>query len=147
MGALQCSCFVMDFFSVSNEIFCGLVYAKDAFSVWADLKERFDKICGSRIYAIHRDIVRLSQGSSTISVYFSKLKQLWDELASLVTSPSCECPTSRSYVEYEQQQRLIQFLMGLNDSYGPIRSQILFMSPLPYVSQAYSLVKKNHIGR
>ncbi|XP_073291147.1 uncharacterized protein [Primulina huaijiensis] len=90
------------FSSVSKEIFCGFVYAKDASSVWVDLKERFDKICGSRIYAIHRDIIRLSQGSSTISVYFSKLKWLWNELTSLVTSPACECPTSRSYPEYEQ---------------------------------------------
>ncbi|XP_073310027.1 uncharacterized protein [Primulina huaijiensis] len=145
----RCNAVVLSwiFSSVSKEIFCGLVYAKEASSVWADLKERFDKICGSRIYAIHRDIVRLSQGSGTISVYFSKLKQLWDELASLVTSPSCECPTSRSYVEYEQQQRLIQFLMGLNDSYGTIRSQILLMNPLPSVSQAYSLISQEESHR
>ncbi|XP_073277012.1 uncharacterized protein [Primulina huaijiensis] len=145
----RCNAVVLSwiFSSVSKEIFCGLVYAKDAYSVWEDLKERFDKICGSRIYVIHRDIVRLSQGSSTISVYFSKLKQLWDELSSMVTSPSCECLASRSYVEYEQQQRLIQFLMGLNDSYGPIRSQILLLSPLPSVSQAYSLVSQEESHR
>lgn len=125
--------------SVSKDIFCGLVYAIDASMVWADLKERFDKVCGSRIYAIHCDIVRLTQGSATISVYFSKLKQLWDELASLVSSPSCDCPNSKSYVEHEQQ-RLIQFLMGLNESYSSIRSQILLMNPLHSVSQAYSMI-------
>ncbi|XP_075479326.1 uncharacterized protein LOC142520210 [Primulina tabacum] len=135
------------FSSVSKEIFCGLVYANDASSVWADLKERFDKICGSRIYAIHRDIVRLSQESTTISVYFSKLKQLWDELASLITSPSCDCTNARAYVEHEQQQRLIQFLMGLNDSYSSIRSQILLMNPLPSVSQAYSLLCQEEAHR
>ncbi|XP_073298554.1 uncharacterized protein [Primulina huaijiensis] len=69
--------------SVSREIYYGLVYSTDASSVWADLKERFDKICGSRIYTLHREIVHFSQGSSTISVYFSKLRQLWDEYASL----------------------------------------------------------------
>ncbi|XP_075473458.1 uncharacterized protein LOC142504488 [Primulina tabacum] len=145
----RCNAVVLSwiFSSVSKEIFCGLVYANDASSVWADLKERFDKICGSRIYAIHRDIVRLSQGTTTISVYFSKLKQLWDELASLITSPSCDCPNSRAYAEHEQQQRLIQFLMGLNDNYSSIRSQILLMNPLPSVSQAYSLICQEEAHR
>lgn len=128
------------FSSVSKDLFRGLVYATDAASVWADLQERFDKVCGTRIYALHRDIARLSQGSVSISVYFSKLKQLWDELTSLAPSPSCDCPNSRTYAEYEQQQRLIQFLMGLKDSYSSIRSQILLMSPLPSVNQAYSLL-------
>ncbi|XP_073304511.1 uncharacterized protein [Primulina huaijiensis] len=138
----RCNAVVLSwiFSSVSKEIFCGLVYASETSSVWADLKERFDKICGSRIYTIHRDIVRLSQGSVIISVYFSNLKQLWDELASLIASPSCDCPNSRTYVEHEQQQRLIQFLMGLNDSYSSDRSQILLMQQLPSVSHAYSLV-------
>ncbi|XP_073047644.1 uncharacterized protein [Primulina eburnea] len=145
----RCNAVVLSwlFSSVSKEIFCGLVYASEASSVWADLKERFDKICGSRIYTIHRDIVRLSQGSVTVSVYFSRLKQLWDELASLVTAPSCDCPNSRAYVEHEQQQRLIQFLMGLDDSYGSVRSQILLMHPLPSVSHAYSLVCQEEAHR
>ncbi|XP_075505774.1 uncharacterized protein LOC142542826 isoform X2 [Primulina tabacum] len=37
--------------------------------------------------------------------------------------------------------------MGLHDSYGPIRSQILLMSPLPSVSQAYSLVSQEESHR
>ncbi|GAV62904.1 LOW QUALITY PROTEIN: UBN2_3 domain-containing protein, partial [Cephalotus follicularis] len=39
-----------------------------------------------------------------------------------------------------QRDRLLQFLMGLNDSYTAIRSQILLMNPLPTVNKAYSLV-------
>ncbi|XP_060191013.1 uncharacterized protein LOC132620365 [Lycium barbarum] len=39
-----------------------------------------------------------------------------------------------------QDERLIQFLMGLNDTYGPVRSNILMISPLPNVNLAYSLL-------
>ncbi|KAL0398048.1 UNVERIFIED_CONTAM: hypothetical protein Scaly_0253200 [Sesamum calycinum] len=35
---------------------------------------------------------------------------------------------------------LMQFLMGLNDSFDAIRNQILVMDPLPVVDKAYSLV-------
>ncbi|KZV35587.1 hypothetical protein F511_32753 [Dorcoceras hygrometricum] len=145
----RCNAIVLSWImsSVSKEIFAGIVYCTDASKVWADLKERFNKVSESRIYSIQREIVCLKQGSSPISIYFSKLKQLWDEYASLVTLPSCACATTRAYVEHEQTQCLIQFLMSLNDSYSSIRSQILMMSQLPSVSQAFAIVSQEEAHR
>ena len=40
----------------------------------------------------------------------------------------------------EQDRRLIQFLMGLNDCYAQARSQILMMSHEPNVNQAYVMI-------
>ena len=40
----------------------------------------------------------------------------------------------------QQEEILMQFLMGLNDSFSAIRSQILLMDHLPTVNKAYSLV-------
>ncbi|XP_028800757.1 uncharacterized protein LOC114756015 [Neltuma alba] len=42
-----------------------------------------------------------------------------------------------------QQQKLLQFLMGLNDTYAQARSQILLMSPLPMVNQAYAMISED----
>ncbi|GAV60544.1 LOW QUALITY PROTEIN: UBN2_3 domain-containing protein, partial [Cephalotus follicularis] len=81
-----------------------------------------------------------------ISMYYTKLRQLWDEYASLATLASCACQTSRAYLEHDQQQKLL-FFMGLNDSYGGIRSQILMMTPLPIVGQAYSLINQEESHR
>ncbi|GAV77881.1 UBN2_3 domain-containing protein, partial [Cephalotus follicularis] len=75
------------------------------------------------------------------------LRQLWDEYASLVTLPSCGCATSKAYLEHDQQQKLLQFLIGLTDSYRGIRSQILMMNPLPTVGQAYSLISQEESHR
>ena len=58
----------------------GIVYSTDACSVWRDLKERFDKTYGSRIFQLHREIVTLVQGTSTILEYFTKLRLCWAEL-------------------------------------------------------------------
>ncbi|XP_073041984.1 uncharacterized protein [Primulina eburnea] len=74
-------------------------------------------------------------------------KDLWDEYISLVTLPSCECATARKYVEHDQQQHLLQFLMGLNDSYMHVRSQILMMVPLPTIGQAFSLLSQEEPHR
>ncbi|XP_073121722.1 uncharacterized protein [Henckelia pumila] len=133
--------------SISKEIFAGIVYSTEALIVWEDLRERFDKVHGSRIFTLHRDIGRLVQGNSTISVYFSKLRQLWDEYSSMVTLPSCKCESAMKFVEYEQQHKLLQFLMGLNESYALIRSHVLMMTPLPTVSHAFAIISQEESHR
>ncbi|KAL2251505.1 UNVERIFIED_CONTAM: hypothetical protein Sindi_2272800, partial [Sesamum indicum] len=54
------------------------------------------------------------------------------ELASL--SQAKESP------EIKSSDQLMQFLMGLNDTYDHVRSQILVMEPYPNVSKAFSMV-------
>ncbi|XP_075512619.1 uncharacterized protein LOC142548180 [Primulina tabacum] len=145
----RCNALVLSWLmnTVSKEIYGGIVCSTDASTVWSDLKEQFDKVNGSRNFSIHRDINRLTQGSSAISAYYSKLKHLWDEYASLVTLPSCECDTARRNLNHDQQQKLLQFLIGLNDSYMTIRSQILMMSPLPSVGQDFSIISQEESHR
>ncbi|XP_075492651.1 uncharacterized protein LOC142530724 [Primulina tabacum] len=145
----RCNALVLSWIynTICKDIFRGIVYATEAFFVWSDLKEQFDKVNGSRIFTLHREIGRITQGDSTISVFFCRLKQLLDEYSSLVTLPSCECATARKYIEHDQQQRLLQFLMGLNESYSQIRSQILMMTPLPIVGQAFSIISQEDSHR
>lgn len=83
----------------------------------------------------------------TVSNYFTRLKELWEEYSAVVPLPSCKCDSSLDYARTVQQQRLFQFLMGLNSSYQHVRSQILLMSPLPTVNQAYSLVCQEEMQR
>ncbi|XP_070022825.1 uncharacterized protein [Nicotiana sylvestris] len=62
-----------------------------------------------------------------------------DEYGSLIPSLLVTTGT-REYIEHLEQQRLFQFLMGLNESYGAIRSQILLQSPSPLVSRAFAML-------
>ncbi|XP_075492410.1 uncharacterized protein LOC142530459 [Primulina tabacum] len=114
---------------------------------WTDLKEQYDKVNGSRIFSLHREIGRLTQAGNTVSSYYCQLKQLWDECSLLVVLPSCECATARQYIVHDQQKKLLQFLMGLNETYISIRSQILMMSPLPSVGQAFSIISQEESHR
>jgi len=125
---------------VSKELLSGIVYSTDACSVWRDLKERFDKTDGSRIFQLHREIVTLVQGTSTIAEYFTKLRLCWAEFDCIAPFPGCNCTESRGFVEFMKQQKLLQFLLGLNETYEQARSQILMLVPLPSVNQAYSMM-------
>ena len=61
---------------VSKELLGGIVYSTNAAAVWKDLCEIYDKIDGSRIFQLHKEIATISQGTSSISSYFSKLCEL-----------------------------------------------------------------------
>ncbi|XP_014490342.1 uncharacterized protein LOC106753071 [Vigna radiata var. radiata] len=78
-----------------------------------------------------------------VTTYYTKLKKLWDELGSY-SNATCTCGADN------KRRKLMQFLMGLNDSYSAIRGQILLMNPLPDVTQAYSSIiqeeKQRHLS-
>lgn len=82
----------------------------------------------------------MSQGSDDFSTYFTKLSKIWDELRIVQGLPECSCGTAAGIHKFLEDQRLVQLLMGFNDSYRTIRGQILMMKPLPTVSTAYSLI-------
>ncbi|KAL6311049.1 hypothetical protein AAG906_011936 [Vitis piasezkii] len=77
-----------------------------------------------RIFQIERDIACLTQDQMTVAAYYTRLKKLWDELGSY-NDTVCSCGADH------KRRRLMQFLMGLNESYNAIRGQILLMNPLP----------------
>ena len=56
-----------------------MIYGSDAHTVWDDLGERFDKVNSSRAFYLHKEIFTLSQGTASVSNYFSRLRELWDE--------------------------------------------------------------------
>ncbi|RVW81703.1 Retrovirus-related Pol polyprotein from transposon RE1 [Vitis vinifera] len=82
---------------------------------------------------IERDIACLTQDQMTVAAYYTRLKKLWDELGSY-NDTVCFCGADH------KRRRLMQFLMGLNESYNAIRGQILLMNPLPDVAKAYSSI-------
>jgi len=113
------------------EIADSVIYYTTAHEVWEDLRERFSQCNAPRIFEIQREITYHQQEQLSVSAYYTKLKGLWDELASY---------SEASYGAQQDQQKLMQFLMGLNESYSAIRGQILLMNPLPSIRQAYSSV-------
>ncbi|KAH0722962.1 hypothetical protein KY289_006006 [Solanum tuberosum] len=63
-----------------------------------------------------------------------------DEYDVIMPCPSCPYPESKKFGEHCDYQRLLLFLMGLNESYSPPRSQILMMSHIPSLNKAYALL-------
>lgn len=67
-----------------------------------------------------------------MSVYYSRLKSLWDEFETMVPSPACGCEKSKEFLVYLKGYKLYQFLIGLSDSYVQTRRQLLLMNLSAY---------------
>ncbi|GJU43614.1 ribonuclease H-like domain-containing protein [Tanacetum coccineum] len=80
---------------------------------------------------------------SSLSEYYYNLNALWRQFDSLVDLPTCTCEGASALKEHRHLLRLMQFLMGLDDIYGPVRSQILTTGPLPDVKSAFATLSRD----
>ncbi|GJX80387.1 ribonuclease H-like domain-containing protein [Tanacetum coccineum] len=107
---------------------------------WEELKETYDNVDGSIMFGLHNQINTLQQNGSSIADYYHKLNALWKQYDAMIELPKCVCNDSEGFKKHNQLLKLMQFLMGLDDSYMQIRSSILFREVLPDVRSAYATI-------
>ncbi|GJZ85142.1 ribonuclease H-like domain-containing protein [Tanacetum coccineum] len=108
--------------------------------VWDELKETYDKVDSSVTFSLHHKIHTLSQIGSSIADYYHKLNALWKQFDALIKLPRCTCHAADDFKKHNQLMKLMQFLMGLDDTYMQIRSSILLRETLPDVRSAYAII-------
>lgn len=130
--------------SLSKEISDSVEYVSNSMELWKELEDRYDQTNGAKLYQIQKDINDLTQGTLDITAYYTKIKRLWEELNNLCNKNQCVCVCSygakENVYKAEQDRRLIQFLMGLNEVYTAVRGSILMLNPLPSMAQAFSIL-------
>ena len=67
--------------SLSVELKASVMYVNNAKDLWFDLKDRLSQGNKPQLFELEKEISHLSQGSLSISSYFTKFKTLWDEFA------------------------------------------------------------------
>ncbi|XP_073131628.1 uncharacterized protein [Henckelia pumila] len=125
---------------VSRDIADSLLYMSTASEIWGDLRNRFYESNAPRIFQIKKLLNGLQQGLMDANSYYTKLRILWDELKDFQPVSVRNCGSIKKWMNYQDQECAMQFLMGLNDSYAQIRAQILMMEPTTAISKVFSLV-------
>lgn len=131
--------------SLDKNIRDSVMFCETAAELWKDLNERYGQSNKARLFQAQKDVSCISQGDMDIACYFNKAKKVWDEFNAVGATPRCTCKKCDCEVNirlhnHDQEQKLIQFLMGLNESYTVVRGNILMMTPLPTLGQTYSLL-------
>ena len=57
------------------------------------------------------------------------------------------CSINQRLKNLQAKESIMKFLMGVNDSFSQVRTQILLMDPLPSVNKAHSLFIQEEMQR
>ncbi|CAL1398262.1 unnamed protein product [Linum trigynum] len=131
--------------AMTKEVRNSVRAAKTAQEIWMDLKQRFGSSSAMRAYELRRQIVGLRQEKSSTSAFFTKLRTLWDEHQSVTINPrcscgNCSCDIAKQVRDKQEAEWLNDFLLGLDDTFAIVRSQILSSKPTPTLTEAYQQV-------
>ncbi|GJY17391.1 putative transcription factor interactor and regulator CCHC(Zn) family protein [Tanacetum coccineum] len=135
--------------SLSPDLFAGAIYiyAKTASEMWNDLKEIYDKVDGSIMFNLHKSINSLSQSGAPLAEYYNNLNSLWKQFNAMISLPPRTCEAAKHFEKHNQLIKLMQFLMGLDESYLAIRSIILTRKTLPLVKAAVAIISSEESHR
>ncbi|XP_010693879.1 uncharacterized protein LOC104906777 [Beta vulgaris subsp. vulgaris] len=136
--------------SMNVELADDFGYIDTAIDLWKELAERFGQSNGPLIYQLKKEIDNLRQENLTIVTYYGKLKKLWDEMNSLRAFPSCicgalnncSCSFLKKLADFEDEDRMMKFLLGLNEGFDNTITNVLSMDPLPGIYRVFSITQQ-----
>ncbi|GJV29896.1 cysteine-rich receptor-like protein kinase 8 [Tanacetum coccineum] len=108
---------------------------------------------GSIKYKLNKDTYEITQDGCIVGEYYTKLKCVWEELDNINVFPVIAVVTPKILVflvalnKKKEEQRLFQFLNGLEDHLSHQRSQILMIDPVLSVENACSLLQQEESQR
>lgn len=90
-------------------------------------------------------IYSLQQDSKYVTSFYSGLKILWEEFEIYMYVRNCTCIVhcSCEFMRNARQNHIlpyaIRFLIGLNEYFSMVKSQILLMDPIPPMNKIFSM--------
>ncbi|XP_074322741.1 uncharacterized protein LOC141703761 [Apium graveolens] len=139
-------------FNMDDVIAKSVMFLKSAREIWIELEERFGYTSMTQVYSLEQQLAELSQGSNNISEFFTKIKMIWDAVNDANPFPTCTCLKCTCNLEHrvyqmQQDQRMIQFIMKLNEEFASVRGNILMQYPMPNIANAYRLFAQEEIHK
>lgn len=114
------------------------VYTSSTQALWLELEEKFgrgDKMC---VFNIKHQLATIKQGTDSLVVYSNNLRKLWEEFHCLETRKKCvcsgcNCDSRHSNDEVNPSDQVMQFLLGLHESYEVVSSTFLRWIPFHHL--------------
>ncbi|KAG6729697.1 hypothetical protein I3842_01G043000 [Carya illinoinensis] len=130
--------------AITNPLYIPWLRCNNLVLSWI-LNSIYKEIASNILYISSTKVVlSITQGSQSVSGYFTQLNAAWEEIHNYRPFPHCfcglcTCNIIKALVEDQQTDCIFKFLMGLNDSFDSIRGQIILMTPMPSLDRIFSL--------
>jgi hypothetical protein len=130
------------------EINQGYLFLHTGKEVWDAAAQTYSKVGNVALkYDLKRQIHSLTQGDWLVATYFHKLRSLWQELDHYQNlQPMCAA-NAVQIKKMIEEERIYEFLGGLNSEYDPMRVQIFGKEPLPSLQVVISYIQNEESRR
>lgn len=124
------------------------MFLNSAKEIWNAMDQTYSKAKdAAQIYDVKVKTVAAKQGNKTVTEYANQLKSLWMELDHYrVIKAKCS-DDSAILKEYIEQDRVYDFLVGLNSDFDQVRVQILGKEKIPGINEVVAMVRSEEIRR
>lgn len=138
--------------SISPNIRSSLLYITNPRDLWIKMQARYVKSDGPRVFHLEKCLSVMAKGSMTITEYYNHFKTIWDEFISYrplvrCTCGLCTCNLTPNLEKLQESDAVLKFLLGLDESYASLRSQLLLNSPLPSLARVFSYLLQEESSR
>ncbi|XP_034693588.1 uncharacterized protein LOC117920265 [Vitis riparia] len=116
-----------------------LATAKD---IWDAIQQTYSKARdAAQVYKVKVKTVAAKQGDKTVTEYANQLKSLWQELDHYKVIKT-KCPEDAAILkDFIEQDRVYDFLVGLNPEFDQVRIQILGKQEVPCFNEVVALIR------
>lgn len=128
-----------------------IIISKDSVAkIWQYLKDIYwSGNTKLGIFVLRKKLLFMTQGDDTVTMYYTRLRDLWDEFESCVGKPSCTCictcGAKESIRKRENLDKVVQFLSGLNEDYSAIKRMCLAENVIPNIILVYDRVLQQEL--
>ncbi|XP_059444961.1 uncharacterized protein LOC132176698 isoform X2 [Corylus avellana] len=116
-----------------------LATAKD---IWDAIQQTYSKARdAAQVYEVKVKTIAAKQGSKSVTEYANQLKSLWQELDHYRVIKT-KCPEDAAVLkDFIEQDRVYDFLVGLNPEFDQVRIQILGKQEVPCFNEVVALIR------
>lgn len=118
-----------------------VTFITEAHKLWDNLKKRFDVGNKVRVHQLMEQLVSCRQNGQAVIDYYRRMAVMWEELQTYRPPPACTCSAATAYEKEREDERVHQFIMGLDDSrFGNVVTAIIEAYELPDLGKVYAKV-------
>ncbi|XP_062103195.1 uncharacterized protein LOC133814218 [Humulus lupulus] len=112
-----------------------------------ELSNCFDQGNEPHIFELLESLIAQHQGNDSISAYFTKLKEIWDEIHELRPHIPFTFAIESDHFDFQNLEQVLPFLTGFNESFHVVHAQLLLIDPLPSLSKVFSFIAQEEHQR
>ncbi|KHN39708.1 hypothetical protein glysoja_040575, partial [Glycine soja] len=134
--------------SMVLEISDTCMFLKLAKEIWEAVEQTYSKAKDAvQIYDVKVKTLGAKQGNKSVTEYANQLKSLWMKLDHYRVIKARCSEDSVILKEYIEQDRVYDFLVGLNSEYDQVQIQILGKEKVPRLNEVIAIIQSEESRR